>query len=105
MAEQTSSDPEIRRFAARTAEYHRGSIERLQAAASRLAVKPPAASSPVASRTQASLEALSGPAFDRTYLTSTIIASYSGMYGARRQMDHGFDPEARGRRCTSITDP
>ncbi len=95
MAEQKAADPEVRRFAARTAQYHRGSIERLQAAAKRLEIKPPAALNPVAARTESSLKTLSGPAFDQAYLTSMIIAGYNGMYGARREMDHGFDADLR----------
>lgn len=100
MAAGKSADPDVKRIAASTAEYHRGSSERLQAAASRLGVKPPAVLNPVAQRTEASLKDLSGPGFDRAYLTSVVIASYNGMYSARRQMEHGFDPglKAEGRR-------
>ncbi len=95
MADRKAADPEVKRFAMLTAQYHRGSIERLQAAARRLEVEPPAALNPVAARTGSMLETLSGPAFDRAYLTSMIIAGYNGMYGARREMDHGFDPGLR----------
>lgn len=95
MAAEKAADPEVKRFAASTADYHRGSSERLHAAAKRLEVKPPAALNPVAQRTEATLKTLSGPAFDRAYLTSVVIASFNGMYSARREMEHGFDAGLR----------
>lgn len=95
LAAEKAVDPEVKRHAASAVDYHRRSMERLQAAAKRLEVKPPAALNPVLQRTEAMLKDLSGPAFDRAYLTSEVIANFNGMYSARREMAHGFDPELR----------
>jgi predicted outer membrane protein len=89
LAAEKAADPEVKRFAAGTVAYHRGSTERLQASARRLDVKPPTALSPVAQRTEATLKGLAGPAFDRAYLTSQVIGNFNGMYSARREMAHG----------------
>ena len=100
MAVVKASDPEVKRLAERTIEYHTGSMERLQLAAKRLDVKPPTVLNPVAQRAEATLKKLSGPAFDRAFLTSVVIGNFNGMYSARREMEHGFDAglRAEGRR-------
>jgi putative membrane protein len=100
MAVAKASDPEVKRLAERTIEYHTGSMERLQAAARRLDVEPPTVLNPVAERAEAMLKKLSGPAFDRAFLTSVVIGNFNGMYSARREMAHGFDSglRAEGRR-------
>lgn len=95
MALERAADPEVKRFAGDSVAYHRGSAERLQAAAKRLNVKPPAALNPVAQRTEATLKTLSGTAFDQAFLTSAVLANFNGMYSARRQMEHGFDAGLR----------
>lgn len=95
LALERATDPEVKRFAASTVDYHRGSAERLRAAAIRLDVKPPTTLNPVAQRTEVTLKSLSGVAFDQAFLTSAVIANLNGMYSARREMAHGFDTGLR----------
>jgi predicted outer membrane protein len=95
LALERASEPEVKRFAESSVAYHRGSAERLQAAANRLALKPPTALNPVALRTEATLKNLTGPAFEQAFLTSAVIANLNGMFSARREMAHGFDTGLR----------
>jgi predicted outer membrane protein len=95
IAREKAMDPEVKRLATSSVEYHRASVERLQAEAKRLEVKPPTALNPVAQRTEAMLKSLTGSAFDQAFLTSVVLASFNGMYSARRQMEHGFEPGLR----------
>jgi putative membrane protein len=104
MAMERAADPQVKRFAEKTVTYHRGSAERLRAAAARLDVKPPAALNPVVLRTEQTLKNLTGTAFDQAFLTSTIIANLNGMYSARREMDHGFDADLRAEGARQATD-
>ena len=82
MAAEKSTDSEVSRIASATADYHRGSAERLSAAAERLGLEPPEALNPVSQRASDVLQELDGADFDRTYLDSVIIGSYNGTFGA-----------------------
>jgi putative membrane protein len=95
LALERATEPEVKRFAASSVAYHRASSERLQAAANRLEVRPPATLNPVALRTEATLKKLTGPSFEQAFLTSAVIANLNGMFSARREMAHGFDAGLR----------
>ena len=95
LALERATQPEVKRFAADSVAYHRASAERLQAAATRLEVKPPTALNPAARRGEATLKNLTGPAFEQAFLTSAVIANLNGMFSARREMAHGFDAGLR----------
>lgn len=95
LAAEKGADAGVRDLARRVVDYHAGSRARLGQVAARNELAPPTELNPVAARTRAALQRLSGPAFDRAFLASQVIADYSAHFGARREMLHGFNPELR----------
>lgn len=95
LAAEKAQDERVREFARHMIHAHGRSHDQLTQAARASGVEPPREIGPAARRMESRLRGLSGPRFDREYITSQVIHHDTWFYRYERETIHGRDERAR----------
>jgi putative membrane protein len=95
LARERSTDPKVKDFAAMMVKDHSAANEKLEALASAKKVSLPSSGGAAEMATKAKLEALSGAAFDNSYIKSQLKAHSDTVALLKKEISTGQDAEAK----------
>lgn len=95
LAQEKSSDPKVKDFAAMMVKDHTAANQKLQAVASSKDVTLPASTSTAQKATKAKLEVLSGESFDKSYVKSQVKAHEDTLQALKKEISSGKDADAK----------
>jgi putative membrane protein len=95
LAEQKSSDPKVKEFAARMVKDHSAANQGLESLAASKNIALPRSSSAGDLATKAKLEVLTGKSFDSSYITSQVKAHQQTVALLRKEIASGQDADAQ----------
>jgi len=95
IAEQKSSDPKVKEFAAMMIKDHSAANEELKSLAASKSVSLPDGPGAHADAAKAKLQLLSGASFDKYYLSNQIAAHKSTVALLNKEISSGQDDEAK----------
>lgn len=95
LAEQKSTDPKVREFAARMVKDHSAANEKLQSLAASKNISVPSSASATQLATKAKLEVLAGKTFDDSYIKSQLKAHTQTVSLLQKEIASGQDADAK----------
>ncbi len=95
LAQQKSSDSKVKDFAAMMIKDHSAANEELQTLASGKNIKLPSGAGIRADATRLKLKALSGAAFDKSYIKGQVKAHQETVALLKKEIDSGHDTDAQ----------
>jgi putative membrane protein len=95
LAQERSTDPKVKDFAAMMVKDHSAANEKLEALASSKNVSLPSSGGAAERATKTQLEALSGAAFDKSYIKSQLKAHTDTVALLKKEISTGQDAQAR----------
>lgn len=95
LAQEKSSDPKVKDFAAMMIKDHSAANEELQSLASGKNIKLPSGAGMRADATRLKLEALSGATFDKSYIRNQVTAHRQTVALLKQEIGSGHDADAQ----------
>jgi putative membrane protein len=95
LAQERSTDPQVKDFAAMMVKDHSAANQRLQTLASSKQVSLPSSGGTAENATKTKLEELSGSAFDKSYISSQLKAHTDTVALLKKEISTGQDAQAK----------